>query len=420
MRAERALSLADLAKAARRRLPPSIYGYVSGGSEDQSSLLANRRAFERWRFLPKPLVDVSQRSQAVEVFGTSYASPVGVSPMGVSGLCWFEGDVALARAAASAGVPSVLSAASTVPLERVMREAPGTWYQAYLPAQQDVIAPLLNRLKMAGVAVLVMTVDVQIAAVRENELRNGFSIPLRLTPRLIAGGLARPRWMVETFSRTLWKQGIPHFENFTATRGGRIITAVKGDHRAGRAAMTWDEIRWIRDRWTDRLVVKGILRPEGAVTAQKVGADGIVVSNHGGRQLDGAIAPLDALPGVVAAAPDLTVMMDGGIRRGTDVLKALALGARCVFIGRPAMYGLAVGGEGGATHALALLRREIDVNLALLGCPDVRRLGPDYLVREDRLPLLDGVAGESARPPEHDPGGPGSTPLDRSTNFDGP
>jgi L-lactate dehydrogenase (cytochrome) len=232
-----------------------------------------------------------------------------------------------------------------------------------------------------------MTVDVQIAAARENELRNGFSIPLRFTPRLMAGGLARPRWMLETFARTLWKQGIPHFENFTATRGGPIITAVTGDHRAGRAAMTWDEIRWIRDRWPNQLVVKGVLRPEDAATAQKVGADAIVVSNHGGRQLDGAVAPLDALPGVVAAAPTLPVLMDGGIRRGTDVLKALALGARFVFIGRPAMYGLAVGGERGAAHVLALLRREIDADLALLGCPDVRMLGPDYLVREDRLPL---------------------------------
>jgi L-lactate dehydrogenase (cytochrome) len=384
---ERALSVTDFERAARRRLPPSVFGYVSGGSEDESSLRANRRAFERWHFLPRPLVDVSSRSQTVELFGTTYACPVGISPMGVSGLCCFEGDIALARAAAKAGVPSVLSAASTVPLERVMQATPGTWYQAYLPARQEVIEPLLDRLKAAAVRVLVMTVDVQIAAARENELRNGFSIPLRFTPRLMAGGLARPRWMLETFTRTLWKQGIPHFENFTATRGGPIITAVTGDHRAGRAAMTWDEIRWIRDRWPDRLVVKGVLRPEDAATAQKVGADAIVVSNHGGRQLDGAVAPLDALPGVVAAAPNLSVLMDGGIRRGTDVLKALALGARFVFIGRPAMYGLAVGGERGAAHVLALLRREIDADLALLGCPDVRMLGPDYLVREDRLPL---------------------------------
>ncbi|WP_081247471.1 alpha-hydroxy acid oxidase [Variovorax paradoxus] len=390
MRTERVLSIDDLAEAARRRLPPSIHGYVSGGSEDHVSLEANRAAFRRWRFLTRPLVDVSKRSQAIDLFGAAYASPVGIAPMGVSGLCCFDGDVALARAAAKAGVPSVLSAASTVPLELVMREAPGTWYQAYLPAQHAVIDPLLERLKAAGVGVLVITVDVQIASVRENELRNGFSIPLRFTPRLMAGGLMRPRWMVETFARTLWKQGIPRFENFTATRGGRIITAAKGDHRAGRAAMTWDELARIRERWPGRLLVKGLLRPEDARAAQRIGADGIFVSNHGGRQLDGAVAPLDVLPAMVAAAPQLTVLLDGGVRRGTDVLKALALGARAVFVGRPAMYGLAAGGEAGATHALALLRREIDTDLALLGCADVRQLGPDWLVRDDRLPLQDG------------------------------
>lgn len=386
MNVSQALSIADLAEAARRRLPPSIYGYVSGGSEDHASLDGNLAAFRRWRFRPRPLVDVSQRSLSVEVFGTHHAAPLGIAPMGVSGLCCFDGDVALARTAAAAGLPSILSAASTIPLERVMREAPGTWYQAYLPARPEVIAPLLERLKAADVGVLVITVDVQIASVRENELRNGFSIPLRFTPRLMAGGLMRPRWMVETFMRTLLRQGIPHFENFTATRGGRIITAAQGDHRAGRAAMTWDTISWIRERWAGRLVIKGILRAEDAQRAQQLGCDGVIVSNHGGRQLDGAVAPLDVLPGIVAAAPGFTVMLDGGVRRGTDALKALALGARCVFVGRPAMYGLAAGGEAGAARALELLRREIDVDLALLGCSNVADLNPDFLIPETLRP----------------------------------
>ncbi|MES2186599.1 MAG: alpha-hydroxy acid oxidase [Pseudomonadota bacterium] len=388
-----ALSIADLAAIAKRRLPPGIHGYVSGGSEDHSSLEANRAAFRRWSFLTRPLVDVSRRQQGIELFGTRWASPVGIAPMGVSSLCCFDGDVALARAAARAQVPSVLSAASTVPLERVMQEAPRTWYQAYLPADHGVIGPLLERLKAARVPVLVVTTDVQVASTRENELRNGFSIPLRLTPRLVAGGLAHPRWMVETFARTLLKRGVPHYENFTATRGNRIVTAPKGDHRAGRAAMTWETIRWIRDRWPNRLVVKGILRPEDAAMALQVGADGVLVSNHGGRQLDGAIAPLDALPAIVAAAPGLAVMLDGGVRRGTDVLKALALGAHCVFVGRPAMYGLACGGEAGVAHALGLLRREIDVDLALLGCPDAGLLDAGYLVRDDRLPLVPAAPG---------------------------
>lgn len=375
-----ALSIADLAEYARRRLPASIYGYVSGGSEDHQSLNDNRAAFRRWRFRPQPLVDVSQRSLSVELFGVTHALPVGIAPMGVSGLCWYDGDVALARAARAAGVPSVLSAASTTPLERVMAEAPGTWYQAYLPARTEVIGPLLDRIQAAGVQVLVLTLDVQIASARENELRNGFSIPLRFTPKLMIGGLLRPRWMVETFARTLLRTGIPHFENFTATRGGRIITAAQGDHRAGRAAMSWAEVQWIRERWPGRLVLKGILRAEDAQRAHAAGCDAVMVSNHGGRQLDGAVAPLDALPTIVAALPaGFPVVLDGGVRRGTDVLKALALGARMVLVGRPAMYGLAAGGEAGAAKALALFRREIDTDLALLGCPDVRRLSNDFL-----------------------------------------
>lgn len=379
MRADQALSIADLQAVARRRLPPGIYGYVHGGSEDQSSLRANRAAFARWRFLPRPLVDVSARDQSVQLFGVRYAAPIGISPMGVAGLCGYEGDIAMAQAARQAQVPYVLSAASTTPLERVVQANPDTWYQAYLPARPEVIQPLLERVSNAGVRVLVVTVDVPIASTRENELRNGFSIPLRLSPKLVWGGLIRPRWMAATFARTLWRQGIPRFENFTAQRGGRIITAAKGDHRAGRASMTWAEIAWIRERWQGKLLVKGVLRAADAGRARGIGVDGLFVSNHGGRQLDGAVASLDALPAIAAAAPGLAILLDGGVRRGTDVLKALALGAHAAFIGRPAMYGLAAGGREGVHHALRLLSREIDVDLALLGCPAVAGLNHEFI-----------------------------------------
>ncbi|ANN78618.1 alpha-hydroxy acid oxidase [Bordetella flabilis] len=383
MRVEQALSIADLQQAARRRLPPGIYGYVHGGSEDQSSLRANREAYDRWRFVPRPLVDVSSRALSVTLLGRHYAAPLGISPMGVAGLCGFDGDVAMAAAAREAGVPFVLSAASTTPLERVVQAYPDLWYQGYLPARGDIVEPLLQRVWAAGVRVLVVTVDVPIASVRENELRNGFSIPLRLGPRLVWGGLCRPTWMVSTFARTLLRHGMPHFENFTATRGGPIISAAKGDHRAGRAAMTWREIAWIREKWQGRLLVKGILHAADAGKARAIGLDGIFVSNHGGRQLDGALASLDALPAIAEAASGMTVLLDGGARRGTDVLKAMALGAHAVFVGRPAMYGLAAGGRRGVLHALRLLSREIDVDLALLGCPDVAQLGPHHLCRAD-------------------------------------
>ncbi|VFR28645.1 L-lactate dehydrogenase [plant metagenome] len=382
--ATQALSIADLAVIARRRLPPGVYGYVSGGSEDQSSLRANRDAFDGWRFQTHPLVDVSRRELGVTLFGTRYAAPLGISPMGVTAICGFDGDVAMARAAREANLPFVLSAASTTPLERVAEAYPGMWYQAYVPARTEVIGPLLDRVAGAGIGVLVVTADVPIASARENELRNGFSLPLRLSTKLVWGGLTHPRWMAETFARTLLRQGVPHFENFTAERGGPIIAAARGDHRAGRAALSWKEIAWIRERWAGKLVVKGVLRAADAQLAQSIGVDGIFISNHGGRQLDGAVASLDALPAIAAAAPGLTLLLDGGVRRGTDIIKAVSLGAHAAFVGRPAMYGLAAGGQAGVAHALALLRRELDVDMALLGCPDVARLGPAYLCRAHR------------------------------------
>jgi L-lactate dehydrogenase (cytochrome) len=373
------LSIADLERAAGRRLPPSIYGYVIGGSEDENSLAGNRSGFNRWSFMPRPLTDVSRRSQETDLFGHRFAAPIGISPMGVSSLVRFDGDIMLARAARKMNLPFILSGASTTKLEKVAAEYPDMWFQAYVPSRREVIEPLLKRIAAAGIKTLVVTVDVPIASVREIEVRNGFSVPLRLSTKLVLGGLARPRWMIDTFAQTLLKHGIPHFENFTATRGGPIITATSGDHRAGRAALCWEDMRWVREQWQGKFIIKGVLRPEDALLARSVGADGVIVSNHGGRQLDGAIAPIEALPGIVAAVPDMTVMIDSGFRRGTDVLKALALGARFVFVGRPAMFGLAVGGEKGVTHALTLLQKEIDLNLALLGCPETSNLSPEYL-----------------------------------------
>lgn len=374
------LSIADFRKAARLRLPRGIFAYVDGGSDDQSSLAANMDAFSKWSFLTRPLTNVTNRNQAVTIFGAQYKSPFGISPMGFAGLCSYDGDRALAEAASDAGIPGVLSAASTTPMESVLKHAPNTWYQAYIPGNVEIISPLLERLKKASIKVLVITVDVPVQSVREYELRNDFTVPFHLTLRLMISGIARPRWLAQTFFRTLIKQGIPHFENFTASRGGRIISGEQADRRIGRTALTWEEIRWIRKNWHGSLVIKGILRPEDAVTAQALGVDGVIVSNHGGRQLDGALASLNALSGIVKAAPNLVVMMDGGIRRGTDVLKALSLGAKLVFIGRPAMYGLAVNGKSGVAHAIKLISTEIDTNLALLGCPDVGLLDESYII----------------------------------------
>jgi len=373
-------TLQDFEHTARRRLPKSVFGFVAGGAEDGQSLRANRAAFDDCSFRPRVLVDVSGRSQAITLFGARYASPFGIPPMGASALCRFEADLALARAATAESVPFILSGPSTVPLERVIREAPGAWYQAYLPAGRERIGRLLDRVGAAGYEVLVVTLDVPVGANRENNLRNGFSMPVRPNLRLALDGLLHPRWLAGTLVKTLLRSGIPRFENFAAERGGWIISTPPGGQHAGRDALSWTDLTWIRGQWKGRLVLKGVLGANDARRACGEGIDGIIVSNHGGRQLDGAVAPLRALPAVVEAAGETVIMMDGGIRRGTDVLKALALGAKCVFAGRPMLFGAAVAGEAGVRHAIAILRQEIDRDLALLGCADIASVSRDLLV----------------------------------------
>jgi len=372
------LSYGDLERQARARLPRSLYSYVSSGSEDGLALEGNIDAFRRWRFVPRVLNNVSVRTQGTTLFGVEYASPIGIAPMGIAGVCSHDGDRKFARAAASQNLAYVLSGASTTPLEAVARENPGSWFQAYLSDRWEEIDALATRIWTADIRTLVVTVDVPVAAIRETELRSGFSVPLKLRPSLVAGAALRPRWLVGTFARTLLECGIPHFENLGAQRGGPIISTGV-DHRASRAGLSWDHLRRLRERWQGRLVIKGILCPEDAREARSAGMDGIIVSNHGGRQLDGSVAPLDALPDIVSAVPGYPVMLDGGVRRGTDVLKALALGAHFVFVGRAAMYGLAVAGQAGVERSLQLIQREIDVNLALLGCTSTESLDRNHL-----------------------------------------
>jgi L-lactate dehydrogenase (cytochrome) len=374
------LSVSDLEMTARRKLPSGIFGYVSGGAEDQRTLMRNRRAFEDWAFLPRMLAGVEDRSTEVELFGKTYSLPVGIAPMGLAGLCYYRGDLALAEAAAEEKIPFVLSAASTIPLETVLARSPDSWYQAYVPADRGVVEPLLARVEGAGYKVLVVTVDVPVAAQREHELRHGFSVPLRLSSRLIASALARPLWLVQNFARSICTSGVPHFENFSATRGARIIAGPGQSVRSGRAALRWEDIAWVRSKWKGVLVLKGILNHHDAIRAREVGADGVIVSNHGGRQLDRTTASLEALPAVVDVAKGMKVIFDSGISRGTDVLMALALGADFTLVGRAAMFGLAAAGKPGVRHAIQLLRREIDTDLALMGCPDINAISRDFLV----------------------------------------
>ena len=360
------LALEDFEAPARRYIPRPIYGYVSGGVECNVTLGWNRSAFEDIALVPRMLVGVSQRSQKTELFGRTYDSPFGIAPMGGTSLAGYEGDLALARAAKANNIPLILSGASLTPLEKVRAASPhNTWFQAYLPGEEQPITELVERVAKAGYDTLVLTVDIPVGSNRENNVRNGYNAPLRPSLRLALQCLAHPRWLLGTALRTYFTTGMPHFENMGKRTPLVSSTAVR--ERANRDHLNWEHVALMRRLWKGKLIIKGILAKEDAVIAREHGADGIIVSNHGGRQLDTATSPLRVLPGIVAASGDMTVMMDSGFRRGTDVLKALALGAKFVFVGRPMLYAAAVAGETGVSHAVRLLRDEIDRDMAMLG-----------------------------------------------------
>ncbi|PRE64428.1 alpha-hydroxy-acid oxidizing enzyme [Burkholderia multivorans] len=377
------LSLHDFEARARRVLPRPIFGYVSGAAEDNRTRDDNRSVFDEFGFTTRVLRNVSARTQAVDLFGQRFAAPFGIAPMGINALSAYRGDIVLARAAQAAGIASIMSGSSLIPLEAVAAAAPSTWFQAYLPGDPERIAALLERVARAGYRTLVVTVDIPVAANRENNVRTGFSTPLRPSMRLAWDGLTRPRWLIGTFARTLLRHGMPHFENSFATRGAPILSAHVLRDFSARDHLDWTHLAQIRAQWKGNLVVKGILSVDDALAARDVGADGIILSNHGGRQLDGTVSPMRILRDVVTALePAFPVMLDGGFRRGADILKAIALGARMVFVGRPFNYAMAVAGEAGVTHAIRLLQEEVDRDMAMLGARACRELHPGLIVRK--------------------------------------
>jgi len=378
------LCLDDFEEAARRHLPRPIFGYISGAAETNRSLHANREAFDEYAFVPRVMVDISKRSQACTFFGHTYGAPVGLSPMGLSALSAYRGDLALARAASANNVPMIMSGSSLIRLEEVAAVAPATWFQAYLPGDVPAIEALVDRVSAAGFQTLVITVDTPVAANRENNVRAGFSTPLRPTLRLAIDGITHPRWLLSTFLRTIALHGMPHFENNYAKRGAPILSPNVERDFSDRGHLTWHHLALIRQRWNGRLVVKGILNIDDARIARDRGADGLMVSNHGGRQLDGAISPLKVLPEIARACSEIPVFMDSGVRRGTDVLKALALGAKCVFVGRPFGYAAAVGGEAGVAYAINLLTQEISRDMAMLGITSLDQLDASSHLRDVR------------------------------------
>jgi (S)-mandelate dehydrogenase len=376
-----ALNIDDLRAMAERRLPRVAYDFLARGTEDEVTLRANREAFDRIRFQPRTLVDVSKRSQEVNLWGQTYQAPFGIAPTGASGLYCYDADVALGRAAEAAGVPYVLSTASFVPMERVASECGGAkWFQLYMSKDHDIARGLVMRALDAGFDALVITTDVVVGGNREYNQRNNFEVPFRLNLSNMVDGALHPGWLTGVFLRTLLSSGVPRFQNLEVNAGGRITSPTLTEFRTRRTELNWEDFAWLRKLWPKKLLVKGIMTVEDAQLAAQHGADGIFVSNHGARQLDGAQSPMEVLPAIAQAVSGrMKIMVDSGFRRGTDIVKALALGADMVFVGRATLFGATAGGEAGALHALNLLKSEVGRTIALLGVNQLSELNPQYL-----------------------------------------
>ena len=370
-----AINIDDLRAIARRRLPRFAFAYVDGGAEDEATLRGNREAFERLRFRPRTLVDVSARDLSTRLLGRPSALPVVVGPTGLNGLFWRDGDMELARAACAASVPFAMSTVSMSLIEDVAREAPGRlWLQAYVFSERRITEAIIGRAREAGFECVMLTSDFPVAGKRERDLRTGLLPHQKFTLATKLDMLLHPRWLATVATRR------PRLVNVERElEGGRDVNSFVG-HGMFDPSFRWDDIRRLRDLWPRKLLLKGVLRADDALRAVAAGIDGIVLSNHGGRQLDGAISGIEALPEIVRAVGGrASVLVDGGVRRGGDIAKAVALGAEGVILGRAPVYGLAAGGAPGVARAIAILADELDRTLALTGCPGISALTADLI-----------------------------------------
>ncbi len=376
----------DMRTKAQKRLPKGVFEFVDRGCEDEVALRNNRVGFERIKLSPRPLVDVSKRSQQIELFGETRRMPIIIAPTGIAGLMWYQGELELARAAAKAGIPFTMATGSMTAMETVAEKAGGRlWFQLYMWPDRSLSHELVNRAERAGFEALVLTIDGVVSGNREYNLRNGFTIPFTYNSRNILDVLRHPEWMVNVLGRYMMGTGMPRYENFPDSLKSKVTAAPVGRAMLRNDSMTWDDLKALRKIWPRTLIVKGIMHPRDAILAADYGADAIVVSNHGGRNFDSLEAPIDVLPQIAdAVGKRLTVIMDSGIRRGSDVVKALALGAKSVQIGRPTLYGTALGGEAGAARAIDIFRDEIDKVMAHLGCSNIAEIDRDCIAGQGR------------------------------------
>ncbi|MDM0108532.1 alpha-hydroxy acid oxidase [Variovorax sp. J22R24] len=379
-----AASIEDLRLIASRKLPRMVFDYIDGASGSEATARRNRAGFDRFLLRPEILVDLSKRDPGTTLFGERVALPMVIGPTGMNGAYWAQGDLCLARAARQENIPFVMSTAATVGLDPLVQAAgPMRWFQLYMLRDRGLAQALLDRIDHAGFKVLQLTGDTAVAGRRNRDIRNGFTLPFRWSPRKLADTARRPGWAVQ-----MLRHGSPTLQLFAEIVGnvpqGATISEVM--QRQINDGFTWRDLDWLRERWPGKLVLKGVASAEHARLALAAGLEGVVVSNHGGRQLDGASSTIEQLPSVVdAAAGRLTILIDSGFRHGADIAKAIALGADAVQLGRPTLFGLAAGGEAGARHALRILAAEFDCEMALSGATRVQDLRGRVQGRE-RLP----------------------------------
>jgi len=374
----RAQNIAELRAMAAARVPNFCFEYLEGGADDELSLRRNRSSYDAIGFLPRTLIDVSVRDLGCALFGSRVAMPVVIAPTGFNGLLSHEGDLMLAEAARDAGIPMCQSMVSTVALERIAATGVRHWMQIYPFKDRDNLAGVVRRAGQAGSEAIVLTTDVALFGNREWDRRN-YRAPMKLNFDNLMDVAMRPRWMWDV----LVPHGMPRFKNLgdflppgqDSARNAASFLSTQMD-----PSLNWRDIQWLRDLWPRKLIIKGILSPEDARRAKSLGVDGLVITNHGGRQLDGCAAPIEVLPDIRdAVGPEMTLIVDSGLRRGSDFVKARALGADAAMSGRATLYGLAAGGKPGVARALEIIRAEIDRSLGLLGCPNLVALSREHV-----------------------------------------
>ncbi len=359
------LSIDEMKQLARRRLPRIVFDYVEGGLGAERGIARNEAAFGETTLTPRYLQDVTVCDQSAELFGQRYSRPFGIAPTGGAGLLRSRGDTHLLNAAKAADMPMMISGAADISIEDAARIAPDhAWFQLYAARDRNIVNDMIRRSLDAGIRTLVLTVDTPARRRRERNSRNGFSYNPRMTPSIVFDGLTHPAWLLDYLSHG----GAPSFRNWEPYADNDKRKAVDLFHRQSPAVQSWEDVEMYRKNWPGNFVLKGILHADDAIRAAECGVDGVIVSNHGGRQLDEAISSLHALPAIVKAVGDrMTVMLDSGVRTGGDVVLARALGARFVFVGRATLYGLAVGGEAGVRRVIDILSEDIAGVMAMSG-----------------------------------------------------